>query len=127
MELAASLQGALPAISLTSHLTLSTALGNDVDGCFVFAQQLYGLGQPGDALLCITTSGNAENVRNAAIVARSLGIQVIGLTGRSGGKLKALSDLCICAPADETYRVQEYHLPIYHALCEALEWHFFLP
>jgi len=73
----------------------------------------------------MSTSGNAENVCAAAMIARSLGIQVIGLTGASGGKLKDIADICICVPETETFKVQELHLPVYHYLCAATEAHFF--
>ncbi|MHC4842009.1 MAG: D-sedoheptulose-7-phosphate isomerase, partial [Planctomycetota bacterium] len=82
-------------------------------------------GRPGDVLVGISTSGNAANVRHAARVAKTLGIKVIALTGESGGKLASLCDLTIRAPSSVTHIVQEYHLPIYHALCIALERHFF--
>ncbi len=115
----------LTAIPLVGMEALSTAFLNDVNGLEVFAQQLLGLGRPGDVLLAITTSGNSENVLNAAVLAKALDISVIGLTGRDGGKLKALADIMIKAPEKETYKVQELHLPIYHALCIMLEESFF--
>ncbi len=116
-----NLQGALPAISLVGQNAFSTAFLNDMNPDFVFAQMVYGLGVQGDVLIGITTSGNSDNVRNAAIVARQKGIKVIGLTGKDGGKLKKFCDVLINAPAEETYRVQEYHIPIYHAICEMVE------
>lgn len=124
-DLADKLQGALPCISLAEHAALSTAFSNDVDPHLGFAQQVWGYGREGDMLLCISTSGNAENVCSAAVAARARGMRVIGLTGRSGGRLKELCDAVIRVPADETYRVQEYHLPVYHALCAMLEDAFF--
>lgn len=124
-ELAHKLQGALPCISLAEHAALSTAFSNDVDPHLVFAQQVWGYGREGDMLLGISTSGNAENVCSAAVAARARGMRIIGLTGRSGGRLKELCDAVIRVPADETYRVQEYHLPVYHALCAMLEDAFF--
>lgn len=123
--LADHLQGALPAIALTSHDALMTAYANDVAAEMVFAQQVYGYGQPGDALLGISTSGNAANVVRAAQVARVRGLRTIGLTGRGGGKLAALCDVTIRVPWDVTPDIQERHLPIYHALCIALEEAFF--
>lgn len=119
------LQGALPAMALTGHPALCSAVANDTDPALVFAQQVLGLGRSGDALLAISTSGNAENVAAAALTARALGMTTIALTGRSGGRLATLCDYTLRVPADETYRVQEYHLPVYHALCAMLEDAFF--
>ena len=119
------LQGALPAVALTEQSALSTAFGNDVDAAYVFAQQTLGLGKKGDVLLAISTSGNSVNVVNAAQVAKETGLKVLSLTGTSGGKLRDISDVCITAPASTPADVQEYHLPIYHALCAMLEAHFF--
>ena len=119
------LQGGLPAIALHSALAYNTAYCNDVSAELVYAQAVLSLGKEGDVLLAITTSGNSKNVLRACEVARALGIKVIGLTGRTGGKLKALSDVCITVPEDETYKVQEKHLPVYHAICAELEKHFF--
>lgn len=119
------LQGALPAISLHGETALVSAFANDVSADLIYAQQVLGLGKPGDCLVALTTSGNSQNVLRAAQVAKALGLRVLGLTGGSGGKLKALCDVCICVPETETYRVQELHLPVYHALCSMLEEHFF--
>jgi len=119
------LQGALPAIALTSQISLSTAISNDTDAGMVFAQQVYGLGQPGDALLGISTSGNSSNVINAFIVAKVLGMRTIALTGRSGGRLASLAEISIRVPADSVAEIQEFHLPVYHALCIDLEETFF--
>jgi D-sedoheptulose 7-phosphate isomerase len=123
--IAAKLQGALPAIPLTSFPAASTAFGNDVDPVLAYAQLTSALGRRGDVLIGLSTSGNAKNVCAAAEVARAKGMAVIALTGARGGKLKRLSDVCICAPAKETYRAQEYHLPIYHCLSLMLEEEFF--
>jgi D-sedoheptulose 7-phosphate isomerase len=123
--LADHLQGALPAISLVSQTALMTAFANDVAPDMLFAQQVYGYGRPGDALLAISTSGNASNILHAVQVARALGLRCLGLTGRSGGALKALCDLTVCVPAEGATAVQERHLPIYHALCAFLEAEFF--
>jgi len=120
-----SLQGSLPAIALTSHTSLATALSNDNGPDLAFSQQVYGLGRPGDVLLGISTSGNAKNVVQAFYVAGLRGMKTIALTGRSGGTLGGLADVTIRTPADETYVVQELHLPIYHTVCIALEDHFF--
>ena len=119
------LQGALPAIALTQHGALSTAFLNDVDPAMVFAQQVYGYGQGGDVFLGLSTSGNSANVVLAAKVAAAKGVKVITMTGRNGGKLKELSDVCMIVPAQVTADIQEYHLPVYHTLCAMLEEHFF--
>lgn len=121
----ALLQQALPAISLCGHPSLTTAYANDVDPAMVFAQQVYGYGRRGDILLGISTSGNAANICHALRVARAAGLATIGLTGQSGGEMKPLCDICICVPETETYRVQQLHLPVYHALCAMLETAFF--
>ncbi len=119
------LQGALPAIVLTGHGALASAFLNDVDPALVYAQQVYGYGRAGDVLLGISTSGNAGNVLHALRVARAARLRTIGLTGETGGAMQKLCDVCIRVPARETYRVQEYHLPVYHALCAMLEAAFF--
>lgn len=124
-ELAAKLQGTLPAIALTGHNALSTAFSNDVDGLYTFAQQLYGYGSTGDVFLGISTSGNSRNILAAATVAKAKGIKTIGLTGGTGGRLKELADCAIVVPESETYRIQELHLPVYHALCRMLEETYF--
>ena len=122
-----NLQGALPAISLPSQLAISTAFSNDQAPDLTFAQQVLGLGKPEDILLGITTSGNSKNVLYAFRMARALGMKTIALTGASGGKCASdgCADITIKAPADETYQIQEYQLPIYHALCIAVEEEFF--
>ena len=120
-----SLQMGLPAIALHSAAAYNTAYSNDVSAELVYAQAVLSLGKAGDVLLAISTSGNSKNVLRAAEVARALGVKVVGLAGRKGGKLKDVSDVCICVPEDETYKVQELHLPVYHTLCAALEKHFF--
>ena len=125
-EIAARLQGALPALDLTAFSALSTAIANDVDAEMVFAQQVYGYGRAGDALLALSTSGGSKNVGNAARVARARGLTVLSLTGEKESELSALSDVCLRLPARETARVQEYTLPVYHALCALLEDEFFL-
>jgi D-sedoheptulose 7-phosphate isomerase len=119
------LQGALPAIALTGAIALNTAFSNDVAPEMAFAQQVYGYGVAGDVLIGISTSGNSANVIRAAQVARMLRMKVIGLTGPSGGRLAQFCDVVIRAPGNETAEVQERHLPIYHALCAALEREFF--
>lgn len=124
-NLAAKLQGALPAIALDNHNALNTAYLNDVDGLLCYAQQVYGYGTTGDVFLGISTSGNSKNILNAAIVAKAKGMKVIGLTGEGGGKLADLSDVVIKVPEKETFKIQELHLPVYHCLCLMLEKEFF--
>lgn len=124
-ELARNLEQGLTAIPLVAHEALSTAYINDVDGLGVFAQQLYGFGRAGDAFLAISTSGNSKNIISATVVARAMDIRVIGLSGKSGGELANVSDVCICVPEEETYKIQELHLPVYHCLCLMLEDRFF--
>ena len=120
-----SLQMGLPAISLHSAAAYNTAYCNDVSAELVYAQAVFSLGKEGDVLLAISTSGNSKNVIRACEVARAVGIKVIGLTGEGGGWLNAIADVCICVPESETYKVQELHLPVYHALCAEIEKHFF--
>ncbi len=123
--LAKNLERGLMAIPLVAHEALTTAYINDVDGLGVFAQQLYGFGRPGDVFLGISTSGNSKNVISATVVARALGIKVIGLTGQTGGELAKVADVAIRVPETRTYKIQELHLPIYHCLCLMLEDKFF--
>ena len=120
-KLAKCLQGALPAITLTSNIALSTAYANDAEPELVFAQQVWGYGNPGDVLLAISTSGSSKNVYNAMVAAKAKGMWVIGLTGARQGTMEKLCDVCIRAPSTVTYEIQEYHLPIYHALCRYVE------
>jgi D-sedoheptulose 7-phosphate isomerase len=119
------MQPGLPAIALSGHASLNTACINDIDGNITFAQQVYGYGKEGDVLLAISTSGNSKNVLYATAVARVKKLKVIALTGKSGGKLKQYSDVCICVPETETWKIQELHLPVYHVICMMLEEHFF--
>lgn len=123
--LAGRLQGALPAIALISQSALCSAYANDVAADMVYAQQVYGYGGEGDVLIGISTSGNTGNVLHAVRVAKSFGLRTLGLTGENGGKLGELCDVAIRVPAAETYRIQEYHVPVYHAVCAMLERTFF--
>ena len=123
--LAENLQGALPAICLTGHSSLTTAFMNDANADLVFAQQVNGYGKPGDVYWGISTSGNSKNVIYAAITAKAKGLKVIGLTGLRESKLSKLADVCIRVPETETYKIQELHLPVYHCLCLMLEDKFF--
>lgn len=124
-ELSRQLQQGLPAIALHNHQALNTAVLNDIDGTVMYAQQVCGYGQSGDIFLGISTSGNSVDVYNAALIAKAKKMKVIGLLGKDGGKIKDISDVSIVVPEMETYKIQELHLPIYHALCLMLEKNFF--
>lgn len=119
------LEAALPAISLVGHNALISAVCNDISADLIFAQQVVGYGKPGDVLLGISTSGNSENIVNAMITAKALDMKVLGLTGKNGGKFKAVCDAVICVGANSTPEIQELHLPVYHTLCKMLEDRFF--
>lgn len=123
--LAKHLQGALPAIALTGHSSLTTAFMNDSNPELIFAQQVNGYGKAGDVFLGISTSGNSRNILFAAVTAKSKGMKVIGLTGQKPNRLAQLADVCIQVTETETYKIQELHLPVYHCLCMMLEEHFF--
>lgn len=123
--LADNLQGALPAISLTGHSSLTTAFMNDSEPELIFAQQVNGYGKRGDVYMGISTSGNSRNVLYAAVAAKAKGLKVIGLTGMKDNRLMKYTDVCIRVPECETYKIQELHLPVYHCLCLMLEEKFF--
>lgn len=123
--IAERLQNALPAISLNAHSALNSAISNDMDASLVFAQQVVGYGENGDVLIAISTSGNSQNIVDAAITAKAKGLTVIGLTGQNGGRMKQYCDITVCIPSDSTPEVQEYHLPIYHTICRIVENRFF--
>lgn len=123
--LADNLQGALPSIAITGHVGLSTAYLNDCNPLLSFAQQVNGFGREGDVFLGISTSGNSENILYALVTAKAKGMKTIGLSGRDGGKMKAFCDEIIIVPEKETFKIQELHLPVYHALCLMLEERFF--
>lgn len=116
-----TLQESVKAISLVSQSALMTAFSNDQGADAVFAQQVYGYGESGDILIAISTSGNSKNVIYATEIAKLKGMKVILLSGESGGRLKRLCDINIRVPTNETYRIQEYHLPIYHCICACVE------
>jgi D-sedoheptulose 7-phosphate isomerase len=120
-EVACGLQWAFPVIPLTGFSAFSTAFSNDVSPVHVFAQLVLALGQRNDVLGVLSTSGNSPNVCIAARLAHTRGLRVLALTGKSGGKLRELADVCICVPATQTPHVQELHLPIYHCLSLMLE------
>jgi D-sedoheptulose 7-phosphate isomerase len=119
------LQQGMPAISLVSQTALATAVINDICGEMIFAQQVNALGQQGDVLWALSTSGNSRNVVAAAIVAKARGMRVVAFTGLGGGVLKGYADVLLNVPYTETHLVQEAHLPIYHGLCAMLEERFF--
>lgn len=123
--LAEKLQQGLPAISLTVHQSLITAIANDISGEVIYAQQVVGWGNKGDVLIGLSTSGNSQNVIDAMIVARAKGLKTIGMTGETGGKMREWSDVLINVPQHRTAYVQELHLPVYHALCMLVEIEFF--
>lgn len=123
--LAGNLQMGLPAISLHSQSGLLTAFCNDVNADTIYAQTLLACGKPNDLLVCLSTSGNSKNVVYAAVMAKALGIPVLSLTGEKESHLSAFGDVTIRVPSSETYRVQEYHLPVYHYLCAKVEAAFF--
>ena len=120
-EMAAKLQGGIPAIPLTSLTSVLSAFANDVDPELVFGQLVYAFGRENDAFLGLSTSGNSKNVVAAAQIAKAIGIPAIAMTGMSGGKLNEVCDVTIKVPATETFKVQEFHLPVYHAICAELE------
>ncbi len=123
--LAGKLQRGLPAVSLPSQGAVISAFCNDVDAGTVYAQLTLALGKPNDVLWCISTSGNSKNVVAAAHAARASGVRVIAMVGQNACALDALADIVLHAPATDTYRVQEYHLPMYHWLCAEVEENFF--
>jgi D-sedoheptulose 7-phosphate isomerase len=111
----------LPALALTVDTSALTAIANDYAYADVFARQLRGVGKAGDVLVALSTSGNSENVLRAVAMAKELGIATVGLSGRSGGKLREGCDVCICVPADEPNHIQEMHIAIGHYLCGVVE------
>ncbi|MDR2601025.1 MAG: SIS domain-containing protein [Spirochaetaceae bacterium] len=123
--LKSSLQRGLPVIPLPAQGALLTAVINDLGADFMYAQQVCAFGKKEDVFLGVSTSGNAKNVVYASVTARAFGLKTIALTGKDGGALKKAADVCVIVPGDETYKIQEYHLPVYHALCLALEEYFF--
>ena len=124
-RLVKNLEMPLRAVPLTSHIAITTAYMNDADATGVFAQQMLGFGNEGDVFLAISTSGNSENIISACVVAKAMVIKIIGLTGEKESKLSKYADICIRVPETETYKIQELHLPVYHALCLMLESNYF--
>lgn len=119
------LQGSLPAVSIPALTAALTASLNDLDPEFAYAQLMRGLGKEGDLLIGISTSGGAKNVLHAAELARAMGISVLSLTGAGGGALAGIATVALRAPENETYLIQELHLPIYHCLCAEVEQRIF--
>lgn len=119
--LVGKLEGALGAASLSAGVALPSAFANDVGWEAGFAQQVAGLGRAGDTLVALSTSGNSRNCVLAAKVAAAMGMRTVAFTGEAGGLLAEVCDAVVKAPARETYRVQEFHLPAYHALCAMVE------
>jgi D-sedoheptulose 7-phosphate isomerase len=111
----------LPAVALTTNTSSLTAIGNDYSFDIVFTRQLKALGQKGDVVIGISTSGNSENVIQAFKVAREMGLITVGFTGKSGGKLRSVADHCLCISSDDTPRIQEGHITIGHIICEIVE------
>lgn len=120
-EIASKLEGALPAISLVSMSGITTAFANDVAWESAFAQQVLGLARPGDVLIALSTSGNSANCVAAAEVMKAVGGAAIAFTGAGESRLSEICDVSVRVPETETYKVQELHLPVYHALCAAIE------
>ena len=123
IDVASKLQTGIPCIDLTAQSALLTAFANDVDPDLIFAQQVvaYSSNNPNDVVIGLSTSGNSKNVVNAIKVAKSLGLKTISLTGKEDSLLSKESMVTIKAPEKETFKVQEYHLPIYHYICMELE------
>ncbi len=119
------LNHALPAISLSSNTALSTAISNDTGPSLVFAQQIIGYGNEGDILIGLSTSGNSANVIDACITAKALNLNVIGMTGHTGGKMKQYCDLIINVPETRTAWVQELCMPVLHTICIIVEDYFY--
>ncbi|MBI4978650.1 MAG: SIS domain-containing protein [Spirochaetes bacterium] len=119
------LEAALCALPLPGNNAFASAYLNDANPEFVYAQALLGMGRAGDTLVGFSTSGNAKNVLAAMELAKALDIHTLGISGRDGGDLKRLADVCIIVPATETYKIQEFHLPVYHTLALMLEEEFF--
>lgn len=119
--IAKSLQAGIKCISLLSHPAFCSAFANDVDSSLIFAQQLLALGSKNDMVIGFSTSGNAENIRNLFMAARVLDINTVLFTGENSGKAEVYADISIHTPERETYKIQELHLPLYHAFAMVLE------
>lgn len=119
--IADNIQGGIKCIPLTSFCAFNTAFLNDCNEKMLYAQGVNALGDAGDSLIAISTSGNSKNVCYAAKLAKVKGLKVIGLTGEGGGQLKEIADVCIRVPSNIVYKIQEYHIQVYHLLCLAIE------
>ena len=115
---------ALPAIALTTDTSIITSLSNDISYDIIFQRQLEAISKNDDVFIGLSTSGNSKNIIEAMKYCRENGIITIGITGETGGKMKELSDLLINVPSNETQRIQESHLMIYHIICEFVEQQF---
>lgn len=124
-ELRVGLQGSLPAISLPSQCAILSAFINDVDPEMMYAQLVYGYAKKEDLVIGLSTSGNSKNIVKAVEIAKCLGVKTLSMTGEKASKLSEISDVTIRVPATETYKIQEYHLPVYHYLCAEVEKIFF--
>lgn len=111
----------LPAIALTTDTSILTAIGNDYGYDYSFARQIEALGNNGDVLFAISTSGNSKNVITAIKAAKNKGMKVIGFTGKNGGEMRDICDICICTPSDSTPKIQEGHEVIGHTICALIE------
>ncbi len=120
-----NLQGALPAISLPSQTAVLSAFINDVAPDMMYAQLVYGYADKDDLVIGISTSGNSENIVSAIETANAVGAKTLSLTGSRQSRLSEISTVTIRVPETETYKVQEYHLPVYHYLCAGAEKYFF--
>ncbi len=119
--LAAKFQQGVRAANLCESSAILTATANDLAPELIFAQQVFALGRPGDIVIGLSTSGNALNVTRALQTARACGLLTLGFTGAGPGRMDAFCDLLFKVPEAETYKVQELHLPLYHALCAMTE------
>jgi len=111
----------LPAIALTTDTSILTAVGNDYSFEEIFARQVEALGREGDLIIAISTSGNSPNVIKGVKMGRKVGLKVITLTGKGGGRLGKMGDLNIIVPSDDTPRIQEMHILIGHLLCQFVD------
>ncbi len=116
---------ALPALSLAESLSSVTAISNDYGFERVFSRQIEAFARPGDVAIAISTSGNSPNILNGVATANNADVYTIGMTGKSGGKLRSLVKDCLCVPSNETPRVQECHTLIGHALSQIVEQELF--
>ena len=115
----------IAAIALTTDSSVLTAIGNDYGYERVFERQILGLGRPGDVLIAISTSGRSPNILRAVAAARQQRLTVVGLTGRTGGEMASLCELCLCAPADATQLIQQIHITAAHIICGLIEGRLF--